>query len=216
MRELAEISANDADQMDVDEDDVEHVYEYSGLKRTLENMDEMFARIEAQQLRQEELQKKRAASQIKSAASGSGGWKSGFLSGGGAVNNKKGSSNQKVASQAPVVSEQPVNKTLATAVPNLVRTQLTEPSKQEDDVSQEKRRVQFRADNDVHEIDNREQLAQKVKEMKIEERKAELAANRAKEIAEAEAAIKNEEQATGKPRPPPKKPFSGMILEKFP
>lgn len=224
--------------MDMDEEfevESDQFIEYEaigGKKRALENMDDMFARIEAQQQRQEELQQRKLAKQQQqqqqqatsnttnktNTSTSKGGWKSGFLS---SSNDNNTNKKEKPVSAPTIPSETNTNKAQPICAPSNTNvapkvdpsTLSATPNLAE---TTESRRVQFRAENDVLEIDNREQLAAKVKEMKIEERKNELATKRAKDIADAEAAIQAEEQATGKPRVPPKKPFSGMILEKFP
>lgn len=222
---MAELSALGGEMDDDDEDWESAAAEsrYSGQKRPLENLDEMFARIEAQQERQEELQRKKAQAAKEKAASGaSGGWKSGFLSGGkkAAAKPADATAVKPPAAAADAVPPAPpappaaMAASVASAAPSASKAAVSpavavvkeEPS----------RRVQFKAEDDVCEIENREQLEQRIKEMRIEERKAAIAAARAQEAADAEAAIKADELATGKPRPPAKKPFSGMILEKFP
>lgn len=215
------------DECDVESDQYFEYEAVGGKKRALENMDDMFARIEAQQQRQEELQQRKLAKQQQQAASttanktnnstSKGGWKSGFLS----SSNDNNTIKKDKPVSAPTIPNETSNKPQPIRAPSTtnVAPKVEEPSTLPPTpilAESETRRVQFRAENDILEIDNREQLAAKVKEMKIEERKNELATKRAQDIADAEAAIQAEERATGRPRVPPKKPFSGMIMEKFP
>lgn len=172
-----------------DEDALPH--QRGRKKGEMPPVDDIFERIEQQQRRQIEAQLQR---QKKAASNGKqGGWKSGFLGGGGEKKNAT-STTASISATAPPPT------------PPSVTDPLTPPVELEDPKGPKKKGVSFSSTNQVQEIDNRETMAQKIRDMAIEERKATMAA----------AAAARERPAEGVTKQPARKPFSGTIMEKFP